>query len=105
MAGCVLSLNQGFTQYQDLCGADSLAERKLKEGATLAASYLDVPPGFIKGEIDHAATGDLGRGYERERSLAKCIRHLSRHRILYWRIFVRFSIYTTPCSHDLDLAL
>jgi 5-methylcytosine-specific restriction enzyme A len=71
MAGCVLSLNQGFTQYREIFGTDLLAERKAKEGAALAATYLDVPAGFVRGEIDLAATGDLGKGYEQGAIISK----------------------------------
>ena len=71
MTGSVLSLNQGFTQFQRNFGTDLLAKRKIKEAAALALTYLDVPSEFIKGEIDLGATGDLGSGHERGAIVSK----------------------------------
>lgn len=64
MTGCALSLNQGFTHFQRAFGTDELAHRKVKEAAQVAASYLSIPSGFVVGEIDLAATGEMGAGYE-----------------------------------------
>lgn len=64
MTGCALSLNQGFTHFQRAFGTDELAHRKVKEAGQVAASYLPVPSGFVVGEIDLVATGEMGTGYE-----------------------------------------
>ena len=65
MRGCVLSLNQGHTQFKDAFGTDALAATKILESATAALTYLDLPANFIAGPIELAATGNLGVGYER----------------------------------------
>jgi 5-methylcytosine-specific restriction protein A len=64
MRGCVLSLNQGYTQYRDAFGTDPLAAVKIRESASVAASYLDLPGNFISGPIYLAAKAGLGMGYE-----------------------------------------
>lgn len=64
MSGCVLSLNQGFTQFLNAFGTPSLATRKVRESAAIALTYLDVPSEFIQGPIDLGAKGNLGIGYE-----------------------------------------
>jgi 5-methylcytosine-specific restriction protein A len=65
MAGCVLSLNQGYTQFKTAFGTDALAAAKILESAAVALTYLNMPDNFIAGPIDLAATGNLGVGYER----------------------------------------
>ena len=64
MQGCALSLNQGYTQYRDAFGTDPLAAVKIRESASVAASYLDLPGRFISGPINLAAKAGLGMGYE-----------------------------------------
>ncbi|MGY5801836.1 MrcB family domain-containing protein [Rhizobium sp. LEGMi12c] len=64
MAGCWLSLNQGFTQYKSAFRRDDLARRQARNGAELLAGMVDVPNGFTLGSIDLGATTDLGKGYE-----------------------------------------
>jgi len=64
MAGCVLSLNQGFTHFKRAFGTDELARRKVQEAAEVAATYLTIPSVFVTGKIDLSATGDMGVGYE-----------------------------------------
>lgn len=71
MTGCVLSLNQGFTEFRNAFGTSSLATRKIHESAELALSYLDVLPGFIPGKIELGATTDFGKGYEHGAILSK----------------------------------
>jgi 5-methylcytosine-specific restriction protein A len=71
MNGCVLSLNQGFTQYQRVFGTNSLATKMVNEGARLALSHLEVPPEFIQGPIDLGASGALGIGYEQGAIVSK----------------------------------
>ena len=70
MAGCVLSLNQGYTQYKNKFGP-SVAQQKIQQGAAAALSYLTIPEGFIGGPVELAASGDLGKGYERGAILSK----------------------------------
>ncbi|WP_080635872.1 MrcB family domain-containing protein [Rhizobium leguminosarum] len=64
MAGCWLSLNQGFTQYKLAFRRDELARRQARNGAELLARMVEVPTGFVLGPIDLSATTDLGKGYE-----------------------------------------
>lgn len=71
MEGCVLSLNQGFTQYKKAFGTDRFAAGKVRETAQLAQSYVAAPPGFIRGPIDLGATRGLGIGYEQGAILSK----------------------------------
>jgi 5-methylcytosine-specific restriction enzyme A len=71
MNGYVLSLNQGFTEFEAAFGTADLAFRKVREAAILAASYLDVPDGFIRGEIDLDASRNLGKGYEQGAIVSK----------------------------------
>ena len=71
MTGWVLSLNQGFTSFSEAFGTRSLATRKVRESAKIALTYLDVSPGFVRGVIDLAATGDLGIGYEQGAIVSK----------------------------------
>jgi 5-methylcytosine-specific restriction protein A len=65
MSGCALSLNQGYTEFKNAFGTDTLAAAKILESAAVAGSYLDLPANCIAGPIDLAATGNLGVGYER----------------------------------------
>jgi 5-methylcytosine-specific restriction enzyme A len=64
LEGCVLSLNQGYTQYRDAFGTDPLAAVKIRESASAAASYLNLPGHFVSGPIKLAAKAGLGMGYE-----------------------------------------
>jgi 5-methylcytosine-specific restriction protein A len=63
MDGCFLSLNQGYTQFDELWGS-TVAQRKISQTAAIALSLLTPPPGFVTGQIDLKATSNLGRGYE-----------------------------------------
>ena len=64
MQGCALSLNQGYTRFQQTFGTDEIALRKIYESAATAATYLTLPADFVRGQIDLAASSELGRGYE-----------------------------------------
>lgn len=64
MAGCWLSLNQGYTQYQAAFVNDDMARRQSQVGARLLTRLIDIPAGFVEGPIDLVATTNLGRGYE-----------------------------------------
>lgn len=64
MQGCVLTLNQGYTEFEDEYVLANVAAQKIRESADRAAQYIDLPNGFTKGVVDLSATGDLGRGYE-----------------------------------------
>lgn len=64
MAGCWLSLNQGYTQYKAAFVNDGMARRQAQVGARILAHLIDIPPGFSEGPIDLVATTNLGRGYE-----------------------------------------
>ena len=64
MAGCWLSLNQGFTQYKDFFAESRLALRQARVGAETLAQMVVVPEGFETGPIDLDAGSDLGRGYQ-----------------------------------------
>jgi len=63
MQSCYLSLNQGFTTFKNQYSA-KLARQKIKETADRALNYFAPHPDAILGEIDLAATADLGKGYE-----------------------------------------
>jgi 5-methylcytosine-specific restriction protein A len=63
MSCCYLSLNQGITAVEQLY-TKSFAERKMREAALRALTYLDVNPEAHCGSIDLASTGDLGQAYE-----------------------------------------
>lgn len=65
MAGCYLSLNQGFTQYKQAYGAQKIAEKQIARCAAVCADYLGARAPFIIGPIDLAATHAMGKGYER----------------------------------------
>lgn len=63
MRCCYLSLNQGVTTFENQYSA-KLARQKIKETADRALSYFTPHLEAILGEIDLAATGHLGKGYE-----------------------------------------
>lgn len=65
MAGCYLSLNQGYTQFRDAYGLDSLAQKQIQRSAAASAEYIDAPFPFISGPIDLGASHAMGKGYER----------------------------------------
>ncbi|MBY3474088.1 DUF3578 domain-containing protein [Rhizobium laguerreae] len=64
MAGCWLSLNQGFTQYKEAFVDDQLARQQSRAGAQTLVRMIVPPEGFVIGPIDLGATSSLGRGYE-----------------------------------------
>jgi len=64
MAGCWLSLNQGFTQYKDFFVQTGVALRQARAGAVALAQMVVVPEGFQAGPIDLDAKTDLGKGYQ-----------------------------------------
>lgn len=64
MAGCWLSLNQGYTQYQKAFVNDAAARKQAQVGATALAHIIDVPAGYVVGPIELAASTSLGKGYE-----------------------------------------
>jgi 5-methylcytosine-specific restriction protein A len=65
MDGCFLSLNQGYTQFYDVFGTDELAVQQIQATAQRALDFLDIPKDFFAGEINLAATKNLGVGYEK----------------------------------------
>lgn len=71
LQGCVLSLNQGYTEFEESYGLARLAAAKIRESAARAARYVDLPSDFTEGVPDLAATGDLGRGYENGSIISK----------------------------------
>ncbi|MBU9643618.1 DUF3578 domain-containing protein [Burkholderia gladioli] len=64
MRSCYLSLNQGFTSYTQIYAANRIARRKAGETARRALDHIDSPAHAVRGRIDLAASGGLGRGYE-----------------------------------------
>ncbi len=70
-ASAVLSLNQGFHSFLQEYKPIAAAERKARAVANFAASILDAPAGFERGEIDLKASGGLGQGYQRGAILSK----------------------------------
>lgn len=63
MERCYLSLNQGVTTFERQYSS-KLARHKIKETAERARHYFPPHPGAVLREIDLAATGHLGKGYE-----------------------------------------
>jgi len=74
MQGCALSLNQGYTRFQQTFGTHDIALRKIRESAATAATYLSLPANFVRGQIDLAATSELGKGYEQGAIASKIYR-------------------------------
>ncbi|MDR7029826.1 MrcB family domain-containing protein [Rhizobium rosettiformans] len=64
MAGCWLSLNQGFTQYRDVYVKKALALRQARLGAEALTRMIVAPEGFETGPIDLGAATDLAEGYQ-----------------------------------------
>lgn len=62
--GCFLSLNQGYTQYKDAFGTDSLALKQIARTAGACAYFLNPGAPFQAGPIDLGASLSMGRGYE-----------------------------------------
>jgi 5-methylcytosine-specific restriction protein A len=116
MQGCVLSLNQGYTQYRHAFGTNSLATVKIRESANIAATYLNLPGHFVLGPIDLAATADLGIGYENgaiasvaysaneelasERLLADFAELLGAYDILHEKIGLNVVDFASPPTED-----
>jgi 5-methylcytosine-specific restriction enzyme A len=116
MQGCVLSLNQGFTEYDRVFGTPTLATKKIREGAQLALSYLKAPPTAIRGEIDLHATAPLGKGYEQgaivsksyaihdevsaEQVIDDCLMLLKLHDQLYESVGPSIIKFLSPAADD-----
>ena len=65
MSGFYLSLNQGYSQFNETYGSDDVALKYVQKNADRLASVLDIPAVFEAGPVDLRATNALGRGYER----------------------------------------
>jgi 5-methylcytosine-specific restriction protein A len=71
MEGCFLSLNQGYTQFDERFATKELALLQVEQSASRCLAYLERRPGYVRGPIDLDASGDLGIGYERGAILSK----------------------------------
>jgi 5-methylcytosine-specific restriction protein A len=71
MDGCVLSLNQGFTQFKTAFGTEALALAQIEASAQRCLQLLDVEEGFMRGRISLGATRAMGQGYERGAIVSK----------------------------------
>lgn len=71
LSSVVLSLNQGFHDFQKAYGSDQLALAKARACANFVSKIVAVPSGFETGPIDLGASGPLGRGYEQCAILSK----------------------------------
>lgn len=65
MDGCFLSLNQGYTQYRESFGTNTLALKQIGRTASACAYFLNPDQRYTTGSIDLKATLPMGRGYER----------------------------------------
>lgn len=63
MASCFLSLNQGITAVENLY-TKGFALRKMRETAVRAIRQIECDPEAYLGQIDLAASGNLGKSYE-----------------------------------------
>ena len=70
MQGFYLSLNQGWTQYQKKYGT-KLAREEILKNSLKARELLRSAPDFNTDILDLAATGELGKGYERGNIFSK----------------------------------
>jgi len=64
MNSCVLSLNQGYTEYMKKYSSTAIANKQIRETANEVLKHVPAPTGAKQGKINLAATGDLGKGYE-----------------------------------------
>jgi 5-methylcytosine-specific restriction enzyme A len=64
MQGFYLSLNQGWTQYKEKYGT-KLGKEEILKNSVKARKLLRSAPDFDTEVLDLAATGELGKGYER----------------------------------------
>jgi 5-methylcytosine-specific restriction protein A len=72
MSSVTVSLNQGYTAFEQRYVHPKLAYPKLKDCARAALAVLaPLPPGFDTGPIDLRADGTLGKGYEAGSILSK----------------------------------
>lgn len=72
MSSVSVSLNQGYTAFEQRYVHPKLAYPKLKDCARAALAFLaPLPPGFDTGPIDLRADGVLGKGYEAGSILSK----------------------------------
>jgi 5-methylcytosine-specific restriction protein A len=65
LSGCYLSLNQGYTQYLEAFGTNTLALKQITRTADACAYFLNPGDQYVSGAIDLAATLPMGRGYEK----------------------------------------
>jgi len=63
MSGFYVSLNQGWTQYQNEYGAQD-GKVEIKANSIIAQENLKTIRGFNRDSLDLGATRDLGKGYE-----------------------------------------
>lgn len=92
MQGCVLSLNQGYTEFKEIYALPRIATEKIRESAERATHHVDLPQGFVKGVIDLSATDDLGQGYENGAIVSK--------------VYPRFPpLSETELTHDIGILL
>lgn len=71
----VLSLNQGFHDFETEFRPTRLALLKVRQSADFAASLIQAPKSFSPGPISLSARGALGWGYERGAICSKVYRH------------------------------
>ncbi len=71
MSSVTLSLNQGYTAFEERYRNNRVAYEKLEDCARAALTKVSSPPGFLSGPINLCSDGKLALGYQAGSILAK----------------------------------